>query len=369
MYGIEQKLCIILSTLEIATPLKYQKFFRLFDCPAEIWYEIKRNRAKVESVLGLNAYDKLCLALNDVYFETLLNEYEKKQINPVTYFDDCYPEVLREIADPPLTLFAKGDISLLKENCLGVVGTRKCTSYGKRATDYFVSGLVNDFCIVSGLANGIDCAAHSKALELKGKTIAVMGGGLDDIYPSNNKGLAEEIAQNGLLISEFKPNATPLPYRFPMRNRIVSGISKGLLVVEAGEKSGVFSTVDFAAEQNRDVFVVPGEIFNFASKGTNNLIKQSQNIMVTTPFDIKNFYSMRYTANKEEQNFYQVSMVEQEVINVLKTEGKTHFDVLLSKSKLSLADLNFALATLEINGFLTKLNSNNYQLNTEAEHN
>ncbi len=334
MYSTEQKLCIILSTLEVATPLKYQKFFSLFDCPDEIWFEIKHNRVKVTSTLGVNAYDKLCLALNDVYFETLLNEYEKKQVIPVTFFDDCYPIVLREIADPPLTLFAKGDVSLLKKNCIGVVGTRKCTSYGKRVTDYFVAGLINDFCIVSGLANGIDGAAHNKALELNGDTIAVTGGGFDDIYPTNNKGLAEQIALKGLLISEFKPSAAPLPYRFPMRNRIVSGISKGIVVVEAGEKSGVFSTVDFAAEQNRDVFVVPGEIFSFASKGTNNLIKQSQNIMVTTPTDITNYYGMRFKASTEEKNLHQVSLIEQQVINVLKTEGKTHFDLLLSKSKL-----------------------------------
>ncbi len=209
--------------------------------------------------------------------DQLLEELHKKNIKVTKIEDDIYPKILKEIHSPPQLIYYKGKLRKEKEDNLSVVGSRKYTNYGQRVIENIIGGLVvNGLNIVSGMALGIDSIAHENCLKTKGRTIAVLGSGIDDesIYPRQNKYLAEKIiASEGALISEFCPGTLPLPHHFPQRNRIVSGLSLGTLVVEAEEKSGSLITARCAVEQNREVFAVPGSIFSPNSKGTNQLIK------------------------------------------------------------------------------------------------
>ena len=188
-----------------------------------------------------------------------------------------YPERLRNIDDPPKELYCLGNLELLNyKNNIAMIGSRNCSSYGERAAKDFAYNLAKeDICIVSGLAKGIDSFSHIGALNAKGKTIAVLGSGLDNIYPKENIKLVKEIINNnGLIISEYPLGTKPLKYHFPARNRIISGLSDSVLVVEARRNSGTNITVDFALEQGKDVFVIPGNIYSKTSDGTNYLITE-----------------------------------------------------------------------------------------------
>ncbi len=210
----------------------------------------------------------------------------EEKINIVTVFDKEYPDSLKEIHSPPVVLYVKGKLEDMGESTIAVVGSRNCTHYGKSMASRICSSLAKiGIVVVSGMARGIDTVAHKETLNSGGKTMAVLGSGLKQIYPPENKRLAEEISQNGVLISEFPMNMPPLKENFPRRNRIISGLSKGVVVVEAPEKSGALITADFALEQGKDVFAVPGNTDLYSFKGCNNLIKQGAKLVCNT-FDI-----------------------------------------------------------------------------------
>lgn len=201
--------------------------------------------------------------------------------------DKEYPKKLKEMYDPPISLYYKGNIMILKNKCIAIVGCREATEYGKNAAKYFAYNLAKEnINIISGLAKGIDSYSHIGTICAKGKTIAVVGTGLDTTYPKENKRLEDKIIEtNGVIVSEYPLGTKPEKMNFPARNRIVSGLSDGVIVIEAKEKSGTLITVDFALEQGKEVFVVPGNINNINSVGTNELIKQGAK-MVTTYHDI-----------------------------------------------------------------------------------
>lgn len=213
----------------------------------------------------------------------------KENINLISLLDKEYPSYLKEIYDPPIVLYTKGNFKLLAEPGMGIVGCREASEYGRKAALYFSFQLAKkDITIISGLARGIDSFAHIGALGAVGKTIAVVGNGLDIVYPKENRKLEREIVEKGgCIVSEYPLGTKPHKMNFPARNRIISGLSKGILVIEAKEKSGTLITVDFAIEQGRDVFVIPGNINSLNSKGTNELIKQGAKI-VTCYEDILN---------------------------------------------------------------------------------
>ncbi len=212
-------------------------------------------------------------------FEEELGLIEKEKVSIIDLFDDDYPELLRELYYPPLVLYLRGDRKILREFCFAVVGSRRATFYGLSMAERFsfsLSGL--GMVIVSGLARGIDTAVHKAALK-RGRTIAVLGSGLLNIYPVQNKGLAEKISESGVLISEFPLREMPLRENFPRRNRIISGLSKGVLIVEAAEKSGALITARCALEQNREVFALPGKADSPLSKGSHRLIKEGAKLV------------------------------------------------------------------------------------------
>lgn len=211
-----------------------------------------------------------------------MSRIERVGAHLLTPEDDAYPALLRNLPDAPLTLYMRGTLVPQDELALAVVGTRKASGYGRDATAYFSRQLAaQGVTIVSGLAHGIDAVAHRNALEAGGRTIAVMGCGIDRIYPPDHAELARQIVQNGALVSEFPLGTKPEARNFPRRNRIISGISLGVLIVEAPEQSGAMITATLAGEQGKEVFAVPGSVFNAASVGTNRLIQDGAKLVIT----------------------------------------------------------------------------------------
>ena len=213
--------------------------------------------------------------------DKLLNDYATQNIHLITIFDDDYPDRLKTIYQPPWMLFARGNLSLLKQKeSLAVVGSRNATAYGIGAIDYLFPSLIDkNVLIVSGLAKGIDAHAHKAAIKLGGKTIGVIAGGFHNLYPKENIKLVEYMMEKQLVLSEYPPATMPAKWQFPMRNRIISGLSEGTLVVEARKKSGSLITADFALNEGRDVFAVPGSILSPDSDGGHYLIQQGAKLV------------------------------------------------------------------------------------------
>ncbi|WP_374721893.1 DNA-processing protein DprA [Peribacillus tepidiphilus] len=225
-------------------------------------------------------------------YHTQFNLYENNNLKIITIFDDEYPEKLRNIHTPPWVLYGKGDFSLLKnKNMLAVVGSRNPSSYGKSAIKQVIEPLINKgFTIISGLAKGIDLEAHIIAIREKGKTIGILGGGIFHLYPKENIPYALEMMKNHLVFSEYPPFTKPEPWMFAARNRLISGVSDGILIVEAKEKSGTLITVNYALEQGKEVFALPGNITSELSKGANFLIQEGAKLVLSAT-DIENeFY-------------------------------------------------------------------------------
>ncbi|MCH5157776.1 MAG: DNA-processing protein DprA [Clostridiales bacterium] len=315
-----------------------------------------------EDTTRLNLDDKTFSTLkrshNEDYIKKIKYYLEINHIEYVTRADPLFPESLsqREV-DPPLALFYKGDIYLARgDKNLAVVGTRRASPYGKYATEKIVKELAySGFTIVSGLATGIDGFAHAATLDVGGKTVAVLGSGINNVTPVSNLALFDKICKVGLVLSEYPPDVHGSVYTFPQRNRIISGLSKGVLVVEAAEKSGALITADCALEQGRDVFAVPGDIDKPRSIGTNKLIKQG-GIAVTSAADILDYYGQS-TITKPQT--IALDFTEQRVMDIL-SSGETTFDALVEKSGLTVSELNTALSSLIIYGLVHEKSKNLY---------
>ncbi len=214
------------------------------------------------------------------FVDSQLSIMEKSPFDMVTIFDKGYPARLRNIYDPPVILFKQGNFKESDEDAIAVVGTRKSTNYGKEVTEILVKGLVEqNITIISGFARGIDSEAHKAALRAGGRTIAVLGNGIDRVYPPENRRLRNQIVENGVYCSEFPFGTKPDAVNFPRRNRIISGLGLGVVVIEAGEKSGAILTAYYSLDQNREVFAVPGRISDIKSKGTNRIIQKGAKLV------------------------------------------------------------------------------------------
>lgn len=258
------------------------KLLKIYKNP-EIIYKLKKEELlKIEGI-GEEIVNNIITSKNEQLLDYHMCYMIRNNINIINIEDKEYPDILKEIYDPPISIYIKGNKEILKNRNIGIVGCRECTEYGKKAAKYFAYNLSKqNINIVSGLAKGIDSYSHIGCIIAKGKTIAVVGNGLDTIYPKENIELANKIIQTGgSIISEYPCGIKPDKANFPARNRIISGISSGVIVVEAKEKSGTLITVDFALEQGRDVYVIPGNINSINSVGTNDLIKQGAKIITT----------------------------------------------------------------------------------------
>ena len=309
-------------------------------------------------------------------------EQVKQLAGDVLILDDgSYPALLREIDDPPPVLYVKGDWqACFDQPAVGVIGSRMCSTYGENASEMLARDLASrGICIISGLARGIDAAAHKGAMRGQGRTIAVLGTGLDAVYPRENTGLTREIlASGGCLVTQFPLRTPPLKDNFPYRNRIISGLSLGVLIVEASERSGSLITARLAAEQNREVMAVPGNITSGNSFGTNYLIKsgaklvqQWQDVVTELPSEISAAILPPRIDEKAEDATRQPEIVpadmtdnEKKVWAILTPDEPTHIDILLETSGLSFGDLNSALVGLDIRDLIRVLPGKHYARRT-----
>lgn len=297
------------------------------------------------------------------------HKLESENIKVILRNDADYPQILKEIPQPPYIIYIRGQLPLESDITISVVGSRKYSQYGKQACEKIVSGLAKyNTTIISGLALGIDSIAHQSALDNKTKTVAVLGTGINDknIYPAQNLNLARNILKNGgAIISEFAPDTPAMPYHFPMRNRIVSGLSKGVLVIEASEKSGSLITANLALEQNRDVFAIPGSIHLENSKGTNNLIKQGAKL-ITDANDIIEEIAPQFLSTKNDNtqntiNFPDLSEEENELLKIISNEDM-ELDQILKTANIPANRFNSILTTLEIKGIIKNRNGKIYKI-------
>jgi DNA processing protein len=295
-----------------------------------------------------------------------MEQLEKVGVEVFTFHDDEYPARLREIYDYPPVIYLKGELTIQDEWCIAVVGTRNATVYGKQVTQEIVEDLArNKITVISGLARGIDTIAHRSALEAGGRTVAVCGCGLDSVYPPENAALARGIVQNGALISEYPLKAKPRPDNFPRRNRIMSGMSLGVLVIEADETSGAIITAHMALEQNREVFAVPGSILSPKSRGTNTLIQEGARL-VRNCGDI--LEELNLTANVQQLEMKELvptTETEDELLKQLGSEP-VHIDAVCRGSGLPIATVSSNLAIMELKGLVRQVSAMNYVLARET---
>lgn len=294
--------------------------------------------------------------------DKILAETIKEKISVVLIETAAYPGRLAEIYDPPPILYYKGRLEANEFN-LAVVGSRRFSAYGRQATEKIVSELTRaGLTITSGLAFGIDALAHEAALSAGGRTIAVLGAGLNrqNIYPAANRYLAEKIInEGGLILSEFPLGTPPLRHHFPRRNRLISGLSLGTLVIEAGEKSGALITAKFALEQNREVFALPGSIYSPLSYGTNRLIKQGAMVVTAAADIIEALDLSQASAYIENKKIIPESDEEKKILSFLNFEP-LHVDELVRLTGLNAAILNGALVMMEMKGMVRNLGGTKY---------
>lgn len=271
--------------------------------------------------------------------------------------DEIYPSKLKNIKNAPKKLYVRGNLELIRSNSIAIVGSRECTSYGFYKAYEFAKELSKkEICVISGLAQGIDTAAHLGAMHQKGKTIAVLGTGLNKIFPKENEILAKSIIKNGgLIISEYGLNQERKSENFPRRNRIMSGLSNGILVVEAKNKSGTLITARYAKEQGKKIFCLPGNIDNINSSGTNKLIKNGA-ILVA---EIKDMLDEFTIDNEEENKKEEVNREYKEVYDVLGTVPM-HINEICKKTNSSMAEVNQIITMLEIEGLIKALPNNQF---------
>jgi DNA processing protein len=279
-----------------------------------------------------------------------MHEIEKAGFHVVTWEDDDYPERLREISAPPPVLYVWGELSAKDRWSAGIVGTRRPTSYGRAVTQDLAAALaVNGVTVVSGLARGIDGLSHKTALEAGGRTLAVLGSGLDLIYPPEHRNLAERIAACGAVVSDYPLGTKPEGRNFPPRNRIISGLSLAVAIVEAGESSGALITADFAAEQGRELYAVPGRINSRASKGTNALIQAGARPL-TSIEDLLEGLNLDLMARHEKADEELPEDARERSVYEALTADPIHVDDIQVRCGLPVSEVTAALALLELKG-------------------
>lgn len=346
--------------LDLFPFLTYQKKVKILEM-FERGMDIKTSFSSKEQIHNLMTdieYQKMLSMCDNAKLDNIIERYISDNIHMITIYDERYPLLLKEISSPPLCLYCKGNLQLLNTECIAIVGSRRPSDYGIITTKQYAKSFSEaNLTVVSGLAIGVDTVAHKTTIENNGKTIAVLAGGLYNIYPASNYSLANELVKNNLLISENCPSMPPLSYLFPIRNRIIAGLSRAVVVTEAAEKSGSLKTAKFGADYNREIFAVPGKINSLLSKGTNYLIKSLTASMTLSPDDV--LEALHIEKENSEKHGRQLDIKEQFVLNYIRTEKKT-FQEIADYTEMSARELNTMLMSLEMEGLVTKLANNSY---------
>ena len=319
-----------------------------------------------EAGLGSKTIERVVAARQSVKLDQLWAKIESQGIKILTWSDERYPARLKEIDQPPPVLYIRGEYLSDDLFAVAIVGTRNVTAYGRQIAEELSAFLAaNGITIVSGLARGVDAIAHQSALKAGGRTIGVLGSGVDKIYPPEHRGLAEKMMERGAIISDYAPGTPPDSSNFPPRNRIISGLSLAVVVVEAGETSGALITAEFAAEQGREVFAVPGSILAPQSKGTNKLI-QNGALPLLTPNDLMQALDLtRVGEHKAARKALPSDETEAKLLTVLTSEPK-HVDEIRNQTNLPIEKVSATLALMELKGMARQVGGMNYVAVGEA---
>ncbi len=354
---LEQKdIFIWLSHIEGVSNRNIKYLINYFNNIEEIWYAKKKHIINALNNRIATA-NRILENRNEDFITNIFKNLDNNNISALTVYDSDYPSRLKNIYDPPYVIYVKGNKMNFDMPLISIVGTRKATPYGKWAARYFARELAEwNIGIVSGLALGIDTYAHKGALDGNGYTIAVLGCGLDRYYPASNKVLMDEIFEKGCIISEYCLGTQPLKYHFPARNRIISGLSDSIVVIEAPQKSGALITVDFALEHGKDVYALPDRINSIKSKGTNKLIRDGARILLEVD-DIIEGLKYKYSLNKkstEQAIRDDLSELEMKVFNIVK-RNPINIDLIINKTGIKASELSPILTILEIKGYINQM--------------
>jgi len=349
------------SKLVHASPVRMRLMRSFFSSLEFAWHasvtDLREAGIDQESAYALDAEKK------QVDIDGEMENIYRENISVITDQDDAYPYLLKQIYNPPWILYYRGTLPKKDEYCIGIVGTRKMTSYGKTATPRIVSELAaHGIVTVSGLAFGIDALVHLHTLQTQGKTIAVLASGVDmhGVYPTAHRALAERIIENGgMVCSEYPPGTMPQPFFFPLRNRIISGLSKGILVIEAGETSGALITARYALEQNRDIYALPGPITSCMSIGPNELLKKGA-YPVTCAQDMLDMCSLSQIHHtSQEKNQRTLDGIESKIFSVL-SGNPMHIDEIRTACNLDTSLVSGTLLIMEMKKIVRNIGAQQY---------
>lgn len=355
---------VLLNMVDGIGSVRCKKLVAFFGRP-QLIFKAGLNDIMATGILTARMVERVLDAPRKYDVDAEIKSAQESGIRILTLLEDDYPKLLKEIYDPPFVLYVKGDLIASDENALGIVGSRGASFYGLSSAKQFSAALSRfGLTIVSGMARGIDTVSHRACLDEGGRTIAVLGSGLNRIYPPENEQLFHDIAGRGAVVSQFPLDMPPLASNFPVRNRIISGLSKGVFVVEASKKSGALITARCALEQNRDVFALPGKISSLTSCGTNELIKQGAK-MVTLPEEILEelrpgllldgaAIKKSFSSPQDEKLLDGLDEKSLSVIRLLDDEPK-HIDVICGQSGFGVSDCLCILTQLELKGAVKRL--------------
>ncbi|MBR5590042.1 MAG: DNA-processing protein DprA [Anaerotignum sp.] len=329
-----------------------------FGSAEAIWYADPKELRTVQG-LGEKLMELLITSRDEDQLNDWIIELEEKDIAFYSYWNPFYPTLLKNITDPPLGIYVRGELPDDDIDTVAIIGARKCSRYGATVAYDIAKELAKtNLIIVSGMARGIDSEGHRGILDGGGKTIAVLGCGVDICYPPENKGLMDRILQNGCILSEYPPGTPAMSGHFPARNRIIAGLSRMVVVVEAGKKSGTLITADLALDYGRDVFVVPGNVTSALSKGTNELIKQGcpiitegNDILIALGIAYKEDEKVKFKIKTAEN----ISAEEKEVFDLIETGEPISAETLCRKLHKDIQDVQYILSLLELSGYITKI--------------
>lgn len=359
-YSEQERCWIWLSNVEGIGLKRFYQLLTIFEDPRNVWDNVDAPELRF---LGKAAWGSLRAARSERVVEDLLSALEAARCRAVPRISEGYPEALAEIYDPPATLYLRGDCPLTEERMFAIVGSRRCTRDGQRAAREIAAGLAReDVIVVSGLARGTDTCAHEGALSADGRTVAVLGCGVDVVYPPENAGLVDRLLdRGGALVSEYPPGTTPKPGHFPARNRIISGLTRGTLIVEGAKGSGAMITVNDAMDQNRDVFAVPGSIYSPQSSMPNRLIVEGA-FPVLSAWEILEHYrwAEREEAADAPKAQPELDDTERAVVAPITAQSLT-FEELRLETQLPASRLNTLLTILELRGIVVKLPGGMYR--------
>ena len=310
--------------------------------------------------LGLKLIERIVQARQNVDLDKLWAKIESQGIKILTWEDEAYPQRLKEIDQPPPVLYLRGEYLPDDLFAVSIVGTRRVTAYGRQITEELSSFLAaNGITVISGLARGVDAIAHQTVLKAGGRTIGVLGSGVDKIYPPEHRALADKMIASGAVVSDYAPGTPPDASNFPPRNRIISGLSLAVVVIEAGETSGALITAEFAAEQGREVFAVPGSILAPQSKGTNKLIQNGALPLLSVNDLMQALNLTRMGEHKAARRIIPTDETEARLMNVL-SEEPLHVDAIRNQTELPIEKVSATLALMELKGMVRQVGGMNY---------